>query len=367
MRLKVKTVETKPAPQPVRRVVRKIVKSEPVEEAVTKVPFAEFKAATRSALEVATYTKSLCLYSGTDSKGKKYDICMLPSGHDGPHMSVDPAEIPVTQPRKMVIACDVTFDFGTETIPQELTDILYAWRKVGNPNATALEVELLAFSKGIAFESKITNAPAVYALWYLGFLDRSEPEKHDLMGVVKYKLSKKGLKATDEIARLIGDSKPDVALKSDDDCTVCGGSGFDEETENECTHCKGTGTEPAKRPTRVVRGRVSPPEKTNPVKKAVESEPVKTIDCGRCQGSGLYKGKVCDTCFGNGEVPANWEAPNKFANIDVSPGTRGSKTKTVTPNPPGGYAELADFLMSGGPMAKISDSKTSRMVPRRRK
>lgn len=294
-----KTVEAKPAGK---RFALKPSTPAKEEKVVKAKDITEFKTAVRQALTVCPRRPNavICGYGGVDSKGKKYDTCLLPSGHSGPHMSVDLPEIPAKVERQVVMSSEIEFDFYNEAIPRELTDILYAWRKIGNPWASCLEADLECFSKGIVFESKIDNLAAVRTLHYLGFMDKQEPGVHETMAPIRYRLSKKGIAATNTIAKLIGDQDASTITLS-------------------------AGTEPTK------KGRVSSPEKAAPVAKSKPTKnhwPLKgtkevvEVDCERCDGEGVVgikkAGKIvsidCPDCDGTGKVEAKPVAPKrKFA------------------------------------------------------
>ena len=270
---------------------------------VKKVSGEDFKTATRAALLICPRTEKaeICGYSGVDSKGKKYDTCLLPSGHDGPHMSVEPSEIPRSVPRKVVHTAGVLLETSSY-VDDILTDILYAWRKTGNPWSSGLEMELSVYSKGIQFENKIANVPALQALHFLGYFDRQQEHGES---VVRYRLSKKGLRATAEIAKKVGDTKPDEIVLSDD-CQECGGSGMDDDNE-ECTACSGTGISQSDKPKQLAptrrTGKVTP--KARVVSSSQRSGAVKPklVECERCNGDGVGEdGDECSVCNGNGET-----------------------------------------------------------------
>lgn len=291
-------------------------------EPTKKVSAEEFKAAMRSAFEECPRkpTASICGYGGIDGKGRKYDVCLLPTGHTGPHMSVDPAELDTSIPRPRHVTKNIPLPFDDPSLGKSeiLTDIIYGWKMLGNPRATPLEADLELFSKGIRLNTSIDNIPAVQALHFLGYMSKEQEPTFPF--VVRYKLTKKGLTEADSI-------QVEVV---DDDCTKCGGSCFNNKTATACTHCKGTGKEPIK------NNITLPPEKSTVVKRKQLIKPVTPaadagpVVCERCNGDCvLDNGDVCSLCDGTGET-------------------------SQTP-----YGALCDFIINGGKAnAKVNSTTT---------
>jgi hypothetical protein len=222
---------------------------------------------------------------------KQHEGCNFPTGHFGLHGRVSSPEIVASIPRRELSACPVELQFENEILPQALTDIIYAWKKIGNPWASALEADLELFSKGYKFQNNIDDLNAVRALYYLEYMKKEDAGPG--LNVARYKLSKKGLLAAARIAELIGeeDTQPIKDIDTETDCNLCAGWGVDDDGLV-CHNCNGSGSAPKKRTRRTgkeIDTTISPPEKT-------------VATCGRCNGACvLPSGKVCPKCDGTGE------------------------------------------------------------------
>jgi hypothetical protein len=266
--------------------------SKPETPKVKKVDMPEFRAALRHSIQTCPRDPNspICGYGGMDGKGRPYDVCLLPTGHPGPHMHVELPEIDAALPRTLERShqINVSFDFSETAIKRNLTDIMVAWKSIGNGWFTALEASLEVFSKGLRYEHSIDNHPALSALHFMGYMERQK-ERGDY--VVRFRLSKKGLEAVSRIKEL-------VKSNPTDDCTICFGSGYDDKASDVCSHCEGTGKEPGEKSTSVS----SLPEKRVRIR-AVKKDDRNTVVCGRCKGECvLPSGDVCDRCDGTGEV-----------------------------------------------------------------